>query len=854
MDELQRYAPSGLSRLDRLKEAVRAYFMGPILSSDHSARDFFNLGQSTATGIAVNEFTALNYSAVWAAVGLISGQVGSLPLVLYRKLAKGGKEKFEAHPLYRIIHDRPNPETSALVFRQTLQAHVLLWGNAYAEIQRNGAGRPYALWQITPDRVTPFRSDAGLQYRVRNNDGSDQFIAAADMIHVPGHGFDGVCGYSVIQKMRESIGLGMAAERFGGKFFGEGAQMGGVISVPTPRPNELAVENDRRAINSKHQGIERSNRFLMLYNGAKYERIGIPPNDAQFLETRQFQVDEVARWFNLPPHKLKELMRSTNNNIEHQNLEYYIDCLSPWLETWEQELCEKLISPLERTQQDIEFVTAGLLRGDAASRGEFMSKQFSNAMLTPDEGRALENRNPIAGGTDSFVALNLIPLSLARPYYESLIDENKAKAEAARRPPPEPAPKPDPAQAREIEILKEELATARKIAQDNEEAKDLASHQRDLAVGDAKALALDRDALRAQWTEACEQIAHDDAERKTLNTTIEALTARAETADGTIAAHTLANNALAADRDEALRTVLARTAERDEARHQVEALSLDVVSAQRDLDSERDAHRQTATLVDNVRAELALMTDQATSLGTDLTAAVRDVAAAKEYGQMVETDYRRVCGEKKALETALADGETAATSLRTDVSALTGQVAEATDTISALRQTLTETEQRAQETVRTVSERDEHIARQAAEAKILAARLTETTIAVRAVLIDAVQRGLVTRETDRVRKQQTPDKLAKWVEAFYPMHEDVCRTILRPAVKAWLVASGVDVSVDAMLDRVIPSYIGESTRALRGLLMETDAESLPAALERVCRRWETERAETLADRIMKEAA
>jgi HK97 family phage portal protein len=187
MDKLQKYQPTGLSRLERIKEAMRAYWMGPITSSDPRAREFFG-GPPTSTGVAVDEFSALNYSAVFAAVGLISSQVGNLPLVLYRKVGEGGKERFDRHPLYRLIHDRPNPDMSSFVFRETLQAHILTWGNGYAEIQRDGAGRPAAFWPITPDRVTPFRrsADAPLEYRIVNRDGGDVFIPQGDMLHYRG--------------------------------------------------------------------------------------------------------------------------------------------------------------------------------------------------------------------------------------------------------------------------------------------------------------------------------------------------------------------------------------------------------------------------------------------------------------------------------------------------------------------------------------------------------------------------------------------------------------------------------------------------------------------------------------------
>ena len=216
-------------------------------------------------------------------------------------------------------------------------------------------------------------------------------------------------GYSVIGKARESIGLGAAAERFGGTFFGNGSSFGGVFEHPgTMTPN--AQKSFAEAINSRHQGVDRAHKFLVVEEGMKYQRLGIPPNDAQFLETRQFQVTEIARWFGLPPHKLGDLTRATFSNIEQQAIDYYTGSLVTWLTAWEQELEAKLIAPSERGIQVIEHVVEGLLRGDAQSRATHYAQTFQVGGITPNEIRALENRNPIDGGDRSFVPLNMIPV------------------------------------------------------------------------------------------------------------------------------------------------------------------------------------------------------------------------------------------------------------------------------------------------------------------------------------------------------------------------------------------------------------------------------------------------------------
>jgi HK97 family phage portal protein len=357
------------SRVSRMWQALRTSWTGPITSEQSGVREVVGRRASGDRRHRQRRHRPELLGGL-GAVNMIATQMGNLPLVLYKKDG-ADKSPYKAHRLYRLLHDRPNPETSAFTFKQHLQGHVLLWGNGYAEIERDRSDQPIALWPITPERVTPYRDrpNGPLEYKVLNPGGGETFFAARDILHVPGLGYDGVCGYSVIAKARESIGLGLATEKFGGTFFGNGSTFGGAIEHPGTL-TETARKNLRESIEARHQGVDRAHKFIVLEEGMKYEKFGIPPNDAQFLETRTFQVDEIARWFNLPPHKLKELARSTNNNIEHQNLEYYIDCLAPWCEVWEQELNFKLVSALERQQQEVEFVVDGSApRGQREPRG-----------------------------------------------------------------------------------------------------------------------------------------------------------------------------------------------------------------------------------------------------------------------------------------------------------------------------------------------------------------------------------------------------------------------------------------------------------------------------------------------------
>jgi HK97 family phage portal protein len=388
--------------------------LASLSSGDPALARLFGSGP-VASGVSVTESTALMFSAWWQAVRVISQDVASLPLILYRRLPDGGKERYVGHPLYELLHDAPNEETSSIVFRETLMAHVLTWGNGFAEIRRDRGGRPRALWPLTPDRVhVERRRDGQIIYRVSNPDGTQVLLGPDDVLHVPGLSYDGLIGYSPVQKARESIGMALAMEQFGSRYFGAGSHAGGVLQHPG-RISPAATENIRQSFERRHEGVGRSHRVVVLEEGMTWHQTSIPNDTAQFLQSRKHQVTEVARWFNLPPHKLGDLERATFSNIEQQSIDYVVGTLRPWLVRWEQEILRKLISPLERRTQFAEHLIDGLLRGDAQSRAQALQVQFMNGALTIDEWRAIENRNPVAAGAgaEHFVPVNLVPLTKA---------------------------------------------------------------------------------------------------------------------------------------------------------------------------------------------------------------------------------------------------------------------------------------------------------------------------------------------------------------------------------------------------------------------------------------------------------
>jgi len=373
-------------------------------------RSLWNLyGSQSLTGEVVTESTALTFSAVYNAISLISGTVGALPLHLYQQ-EKKSKHLALDEPLYRVMHYRWNPYMTAMTGRETMMAHILTYGNGYAEIVRDLMGRVQQLWPIPPDRVKIKMKEGKLIYEIRV-DGEPIDLSREKVLHVPGLGFDGYQGYSVIAMARKSIGLGMAMETFGSRYFGEGTHPSGVVT----HPGQLSNDNLRNALQEGYAGLGKTHRLLLLEESMKFEPITIKPEDSQFLQSRQFTIPEIARWFNLPPHKLKDLSKSSFNNIEQEQISFVTDSIMPWLIRLEQGYYQQLL--IERQQESglyFKHSVQGLLRGDSVSRADFYSKMFNIGAFSVNDIRELEDMNPIKGGDEHFVPMNMVPLSMAK--------------------------------------------------------------------------------------------------------------------------------------------------------------------------------------------------------------------------------------------------------------------------------------------------------------------------------------------------------------------------------------------------------------------------------------------------------
>ena len=362
----------------------------------------FLFGQ-TAAGKAVNERTAMQTTAVYACVRILAESVAGLPLAVYHR-SEAGKEIAYEHPLYFLLHDAPNPEMTSFVLRETLMAHLLLWGNAYAQILRDGRGNVIGLYPLLPDKMEVDRdSRTGEIYYTytRFTEENPNFkdrgrirLRREDVLHIPGLGFDGLVGYSPIAMAKNAIGIALATEEYGAAFFKNGARPGGVLEHPgvLKDPSKL-----RESWHDIYGGTMNTGKIAVLEEGVKYQQIAIPPEEAQFLETRKFQIDEIARLYRVPPHMIGDLEKSSFNNIEQQSLEFVKYTLNPWVVRWEQSLQKALLSDKEREEYFIRFKVDGLLRGDYKSRMEGYAIGRQNGWLSANDIRSLEDLNPIEG-------------------------------------------------------------------------------------------------------------------------------------------------------------------------------------------------------------------------------------------------------------------------------------------------------------------------------------------------------------------------------------------------------------------------------------------------------------------------
>lgn len=431
-------------------------------------------GAESTTGVRVGHQMALEYAPFWAAVRIISGTVASLPFKVYERRADGGKIARTDHRVYRLLHDRPNEYMDAVTFLETRQAHVLCYGNAFAEIQRDGAGRAVGLWPLLPNRTQrKVMPDGTLYYEVRIGDtGQTVQLADEDVLHIKGLGFDGYTGYDVVRYHREALGYGIAVKEFGSRFYANDANPGGVLECPNAL-SDTAFRRLKESWNESHTGLSHSHRMQILEEGTKWTKIGVDPKDAQAIEVQKFTIDDCARIFQIPPHKLGSMEFSKYNNIEQLQIDFICTTMLYWFRKWEQEVNYKLFGPAERDRFFAEILADAALRGNTEARTAFYAGGRQWGYLSINDIRSKENMNPIGPAGDVYLdPLNMAPAG-------SLLDPSASPAaDSPNDEPPSDGPDgpEDPvraahrglliAQCRRI-VTKQVRATAGKVQTDS---------------------------------------------------------------------------------------------------------------------------------------------------------------------------------------------------------------------------------------------------------------------------------------------------------------------------------------------------------------------------------------------------
>ena len=365
-----------------------------LASEDGFLSRFF--GSPTWAGTTVTEQSALRLTAVYSAIGIIADVEAQLPIDIGRKVGDH-REPLDLPLLDHILNVRPNPFMSAIVFRNTIQAHVLGWGNGYAEIQRNGFGEVVGLWPLLPDRTRAIKTDSGIRYETMI-DGKRFLLHPENVLHISGMGFDGLIGYSPLRMASEAVGLGFALEEHGGKFFANESRSGGFLQHPG-KLGPVGVNNLSDTANNQG-GLDNAHRIKVLEEGTKFVATTIAPEDAQFLQTRQFQIEEIARLYRVPLFMLQSQTKSTawGTGLTEMAQGFFRFTMAPWLVRWEQEMVFKLLSEeQQKTGGYIKHNASGLLRGDPKARAAFYTAALNpqSGWMEKNEVRALEDLNPL---------------------------------------------------------------------------------------------------------------------------------------------------------------------------------------------------------------------------------------------------------------------------------------------------------------------------------------------------------------------------------------------------------------------------------------------------------------------------
>ena len=411
-----------------------------VTDSVRDSGQVFSFGTANS-GEKVDEQSAMQISTVYACVRLLAETVAALPLHLYRYTDDGkGKESAFDHPLYRILYRQPNDEMSSFIWRETMMTHLLLWGNAYSQIIRDGRNNVLGLYPLLPENVEVDRDEQGQLYyiyhaytdEVPGEQNQDIYFRKDEILHIPGLGFNGLVGFSPIAMMKNSLGTTLAVEKYGASFFKNGAQPSGVLEHPGVLKDPQKIRDNWTAV---YGGANNAHRVAVLEEGMAYKAISLPPEDSQFLSTRQFGVEEICRIFRVPPHMVQSLEHATFSNIEHQSIDFVVHTLTPWLVRFEQAIIKDLLLEEEQDVLFPKFNVDGLLRGDYQSRMNGYATGISNGFLSPNDIHRLENMDLIPaeeGGDDYYLNGGYVKLRDAGKFAQAkqaAVEQNQPKDE-----------------------------------------------------------------------------------------------------------------------------------------------------------------------------------------------------------------------------------------------------------------------------------------------------------------------------------------------------------------------------------------------------------------------------------------
>lgn len=390
---------------------VPAVMLPKIQDSVRDSGTVFVFGRADS-GERVDEKSALQIATVYACVRLLAETVASLPLHLYRYTGDGdAKEKATEHPLYKLLYRQANPEMTSFSFRETVMTHLLLWGNAYAQVVRDGKNAILGLYPLLPENVEIDRNENGELYyiyhaytdEVPGEIDKDILFRRDEILHIPGLGFNGLVGFSPVAMMKNALGSTLAVEKYGSAFFKNGAQPAGVLEHPGVLKDPQKIRDNWT---QAYGGAANAHKVAVLEEGMQYKPISLPPEDSQFLSTREFGVEEICRIFRVPPHMVQDLKRATFNNIEHQSIDFVMHTIMPWLIRIEQAIIKDLLIDKEQDELFPKFNVDGLMRGDYKSRMDGYAVGFANGFLSPNDIRRLENMDLIPaedGGDDYYL-------------------------------------------------------------------------------------------------------------------------------------------------------------------------------------------------------------------------------------------------------------------------------------------------------------------------------------------------------------------------------------------------------------------------------------------------------------------